>query len=165
MYSNHMSSKYGQDAGLSFGAWAAFSCPISFIMLVATWAWLLFCFLGRDAFRFTSQDKYNIFHVYLSRILIRWHVITLIMIIKTCLEPYGHLNCVLRARRPDCFSSCATSIHRSDQSSRPCYEAITLFYTTLLCFESREALISLWKLSDWWGFRISVAVFFDACDS
>ena len=38
--------------GLNFGTFAAFSCPISFVMLVATWAWLLFCFLGRDAFRF-----------------------------------------------------------------------------------------------------------------
>ena len=46
--------KIRRELSLGFGEWAAFSCPISLVMLAATWAWLLFCFLGRDAFRFVS---------------------------------------------------------------------------------------------------------------
>ena len=47
---------YGTSFGLNFTTWFMFGFPISIIMLVFSWAWLLYHFLGFEAFTYVENS-------------------------------------------------------------------------------------------------------------
>lgn len=47
---------YHTNFGLNFTTWFMFAFPISLTMLVMTWAWLLYYFLGFKAFAYVEKQ-------------------------------------------------------------------------------------------------------------
>ena len=56
-----LTNRYFQsDFGVNFLRWIAFGLPTSFLMLIFTWLWLLFFFLGFRAIRYEIKWKQRI---------------------------------------------------------------------------------------------------------
>ncbi|VDM35785.1 unnamed protein product [Hydatigera taeniaeformis] len=53
-----VSDRYGTDTGLTFGSWAAYGMPLSFILLICVWAILGIIFIGpKKFFACRGRDK------------------------------------------------------------------------------------------------------------
>ncbi|KAM7536361.1 hypothetical protein Aperf_G00000086300 [Anoplocephala perfoliata] len=51
-----VANRYGSDTGLNFGSWAAYGAPLSFVMIIVTWAILGIIFIGPKKF-FQCREK------------------------------------------------------------------------------------------------------------
>ncbi|XP_043943401.1 solute carrier family 13 member 4 isoform X2 [Protopterus annectens] len=60
IFAEQFSNRYPRSQEINFGSWFIFSFPISFIMLVSTWFWLHWLFLGcnfRETFSLNKNQK------------------------------------------------------------------------------------------------------------